>query len=150
MVSPTGLGLRGRQSFAGFWTSRRKGRSLRGRHEAATEPCGGGLAASPSAWSSVRHGDESRAAIFNMDGALIDSEPHHHATWHRLCREEGVIFTLAQVAERTLWRPVRESLPALPGRLADPAEMEPPTRRKAGLTPPGVCAGHRRRVRHRA
>ena len=25
------------------------------------------------------------AAIFDMDGVLVDSEPHHHAAWRRLC-----------------------------------------------------------------
>ena len=71
------------------------------------------------------------AAIFDMDGVLVDSEPHHHAAWHRLCLEEGVTLTVAQVAERTLGRPVRESLPTLLGRAIDTVERERLVRRKA-------------------
>jgi beta-phosphoglucomutase len=81
----------------------------------------------------VRAPDERRAAIFDMDGVLVDSEPYHRVAWQRLCREEGVILTLAQVAERTLGRPVRESLPPLLGRPVDAAEIERLTRRKAGF-----------------
>jgi hypothetical protein len=73
------------------------------------------------------------ACIFDMDGVLVDSEPHHHAAWHRICLEEGAILTLAQVAERTLGRPVRESLPTLLGRPLDPDEIERLTRRKAAF-----------------
>jgi hypothetical protein len=71
------------------------------------------------------------AAIFDMDGVLVDSEPHHHATWYRLCLEEGVTLTVARVAERTLGRPVRESLPTLLGRAIDTVEHERLVRRKA-------------------
>ena len=81
----------------------------------------------------MRAADERRAAIFDMDGVLVDSEPYHHVAWHRLCREEGVILTLAQVAERTLGRPVRESLPALLGRPVDTDETERLIDRKAKL-----------------
>ena len=77
--------------------------------------------------------DERRAAIFDMDGVLVDSEPYHRVAWHRLCREEGVILTLDQVAERTLGRPVRESLPALLGRAVDADDIERLTQRKAAF-----------------
>jgi len=75
----------------------------------------------------------SQVAIFDMDGVLVDSEPHHHAAWHRLCLEEGVALTLAEVAERTLGRPVRESLPTLLGRALDADEHERLVRRKAAI-----------------
>jgi len=78
----------------------------------------------------VRDAVARRAAIFDMDGVLIDTEAYHHAAWHRLCREEGVILTVAQVAERTLGRPVRESLPTLLGRPVDPSEIDRLTQRK--------------------
>jgi beta-phosphoglucomutase-like phosphatase (HAD superfamily) len=89
------------------------------------------------------------AAIFDMDSVLVDSEPYHRAAWHRLCREEGVMLTLAQVAERTLGRPVRESLPTLLGRPVDTDETERLIRRKATLgwlhrrrpEPPGPWCG---------
>lgn len=74
-----------------------------------------------------------RAAVFDMDGVLIDSEPYHHAAWRRLCLEKGVSLTLAQVAARTLGRPVRESVPLLLGRPVDPTEIAMLTRRKAVL-----------------
>lgn len=70
-------------------------------------------------------------AIFDMDGVLVDSEPHHHAAWHRICLEQGVTLTVAEVAERTLGRPVRESLPTLLGRSLDAAEHEQLVCRKA-------------------
>ena len=73
------------------------------------------------------------AAIFDMDGVLIDSEPHHHAAWHRLCVEEGISLTVSEVAERTLGRPVRESLPTLLGRSLDADEHERLVRRKAKI-----------------
>ena len=75
--------------------------------------------------------DEPRAAIFDMDGVLIDSEPHHHAAWHRLCLEQGVTLTVTEVAERTLGRTVREALPNLLGRPLDADEHERLVRRKA-------------------
>lgn len=73
------------------------------------------------------------AAIFDMDGVLIDSEPHHHVAWHRLCLEEGVILTPAQVAARTLGRPIRESLPVLLGRPVGVDEAARLIQRKAAL-----------------
>jgi beta-phosphoglucomutase family hydrolase len=81
----------------------------------------------------VRDAHEPRAAIFDMDGVLVDSEPYHRAAWQRLFREAGVILTLAQVGERTLGRPVRESLLDLLGRSVDPDELERLTLRKAAF-----------------
>jgi HAD superfamily hydrolase (TIGR01509 family) len=82
---------------------------------------------------SVREGGEPRAAVFDMDGVLVDSEPYHNEAWRRLCQEQGVILAPSEVAERTLGRPVRESLPDLLGRPVDPAEIERLTCRKAAL-----------------
>jgi HAD superfamily hydrolase (TIGR01509 family) len=73
------------------------------------------------------------AAIFDMDGVLVDSEPHHREAWHRLCAEEGVILGRAEVAERTLGRPVRDSLPALLGRTVGADEHDRLARRKTVL-----------------
>jgi HAD superfamily hydrolase (TIGR01509 family) len=87
-----------------------------------------------------------RAALFDMDGVLVDSEPHHHAAWHRLCLEEGIMLTLAEVAERTLGRPVRESLPTLLGRSIDTREHEQLVRRKAAIYEQ-VSGGATREVR---
>jgi len=81
----------------------------------------------------VRAAGAPRAAIFDMDGVLIDSEPHHHAAWRRICLEAGIDLTLAEVAERTLGRPVRESLPALLGRPVAADELARLTRRKAAF-----------------
>jgi HAD superfamily hydrolase (TIGR01509 family) len=68
-----------------------------------------------------------------MDGVLVDSEPHHREAWHRLCVEEGVSLARADVAERTLGRPVRDSLPALLGRSVAADELDRLVRRKAVL-----------------
>jgi HAD superfamily hydrolase (TIGR01509 family) len=73
------------------------------------------------------------AAIFDMDGVLVDSEPHHRVAWHRICLEQGVTLTLTEVAARTLGRPVRESLPTLLGRAIDTEEHERLVRRKATI-----------------
>jgi beta-phosphoglucomutase-like phosphatase (HAD superfamily) len=74
-----------------------------------------------------------RAAVFDMDGVLVDSERHHRAAWCRLCLEEGVMLTEDEVSERTLGRPVRESLPVLMGRSLGPDEASRFMRRKAAL-----------------
>jgi beta-phosphoglucomutase len=81
----------------------------------------------------VSDGDRLPAAHYDMDGLLVDSEAHHHVAWRRICLEEGVGLTLAQVAERTLGRPVRESLPTLLGRPLGPDEIERLTLRKAAF-----------------
>jgi phosphoglycolate phosphatase-like HAD superfamily hydrolase len=92
------------------------------RHDADVSRCEGGRRpAGAVAGVVARH-----AAIFDMDGILVDSEPHHHAACHRLCLEEGVTLTVAQVAERTLGRPVRESLPTLLDRAIDTLERAGP------------------------
>jgi hypothetical protein len=95
--------------------------------------------ASSGAGGPVRDADEPRAAVFHREGVLVDSEAHHHAAWHRLCREEGDILAQAQVAEHTPGRSVHESLPAflgrrdreslsaLLGRYVDADEIERPT-----------------------
>jgi beta-phosphoglucomutase-like phosphatase (HAD superfamily) len=51
----------------------------------------------------VRDADEPRPAILDRDGVLVDSEAHHHAAWHRLCREEGDILGPAKDEGGVAW-----------------------------------------------
>lgn len=78
-------------------------------------------------------GGTSRAAVFDLDGVLVDSERHHGTAWRRLCLEEGVSLTEAEVVRRTLGRPVRESLPELLGRPIAADEARRLIGRKAAL-----------------
>jgi HAD superfamily hydrolase (TIGR01509 family) len=84
--------------------------------------------------------EPSGAAIFDLDGVLVDSEGHHGTAWRRLCLEEGVAFTEAEVLRRTLGRPVRESLPELLGRPIGADEVQRLISRKAVLYEE-ACAG---------
>jgi HAD superfamily hydrolase (TIGR01509 family) len=78
-------------------------------------------------------GETLRAAVFDLDGVLVDSERHHGTAWRRLCLEEGVSLTEAEVVRRTLGRPVRESLPELLGRPIAADEARRLIGRKAAL-----------------
>lgn len=84
--------------------------------------------------------EPSGAAIFDLDGVLVDSERHHGTAWRRLCLEEGVALTGAEVLRRTLGRPVRESLPELLGRPIGMDEAQRLISRKAVLYEE-ACAG---------
>src|SRR5262249_48083468 len=117
-----------RRRCRGAQGARRGGRPLSlGQHPRVGDARSRAVGGAPA----VSEVDQPAVAIFDMDGVLVDSEPHHHAAWRRLCLEEGVALTLAEVAERTLGRPVRESLPTLLGRALDADEHERLVRRKA-------------------
>jgi HAD superfamily hydrolase (TIGR01509 family) len=91
-------------------------------------------------------GERLRAAVFDLDGVLVDSERHHGTAWRRLCLEEGVALTEAEVLRRTLGRPVRESLPELLGRPVAADEAGRLIERKTALYEE-ACAGRVTAVR---
>ncbi|HXH05655.1 MAG TPA: HAD family phosphatase [Vicinamibacterales bacterium] len=76
---------------------------------------------------------EPRAAIFDVDGVLVDSYRAHYESWRRLAAEEGLDLTEAQFA-RTFGRTSRDIIAELwPGRDPDPARVRELDDRKEAL-----------------
>jgi beta-phosphoglucomutase len=90
------------------------------------------------------------AAIFDMDGVLIDSGAHHRRAWRALLAELGAEPADPEHWRLTIGRPSEEAIPLLLGRRVSGAEARRLARRKrdlyqeqaqAGLEPvPGVRA----------
>jgi beta-phosphoglucomutase len=90
------------------------------------------------------------AAIFDMDGVLIDSGAHHRRAWRALLAELGTEPADPEHWRLTIGRPSEEAIPLLLGRRVSGAEARRLARRKrdlyqeqaqAGLEPvPGVRA----------
>jgi beta-phosphoglucomutase len=90
----------------------------------------------------------SGAAIFDMDGVLIDSGAHHRHAWRMLLEELGTEPAHPEHWRLTIGRPSEEAIPLLLGRRVSGAEARRLARRKrdlyqeraqAGLDPvPGV------------
>jgi beta-phosphoglucomutase len=90
------------------------------------------------------------AAIFDMDGVLIDSGAHHRRAWRALLAELGAEPADPEHWRLTIGRPSEEAIPLLLGRRVSGAEARRLARRKrdlyqeqaqAGLEPvPGVPA----------
>lgn len=90
----------------------------------------------------------SSAAIFDMDGVLIDSGAHHRHAWRMLLEELGTEPAHPEHWRLTIGRPSEEAIPLLLGRRVSGAEARRLARRKrdlyqeraqAGLDPvPGV------------
>jgi len=88
------------------------------------------------------------AAIFDMDGVLIDSGAHHRHAWRALLAELGAEPAEPEYWRLTIGRPSEEAIPLLLGRRVSGAEARRLARRKrdlyqeraqAGLEPvPGV------------
>jgi HAD superfamily hydrolase (TIGR01509 family) len=88
------------------------------------------------------------AAIFDMDGVLIDSGAHHRHAWRMLLDELGAEPADPEHWRLTIGRPSEEAIPLLLGRRLSGAEARRLARRKrdlyqeraqAGLDPvPGV------------
>jgi beta-phosphoglucomutase len=88
------------------------------------------------------------AAIFDMDGVLIDSGAHHRHAWRMLLDELGAEPADPEHWRLTIGRPSEEAIPLLLGRRVSGAEARRLARRKrdlyqeraqAGLDPvPGV------------
>ena len=74
-----------------------------------------------------------RAVIFDMDGVLVDSGPHHRASWRALLKELGVEPKDSEFWRLTIGRPVEEALPLLVGRRLSSQEIARYSKRKTEL-----------------
>src|SRR5262249_52072251 len=63
-----------------------------------------------------------RAAVFDMDGVLVDNKQFHREAWRRLAREEGFALTDPEFWRQAIGRPVEEAVPRILGRPVPPAE----------------------------
>jgi beta-phosphoglucomutase len=74
-----------------------------------------------------------RAAVFDMDGVLIDNSRFHREAWRRLAREEGFPLTDPEFWRQAIGRPVEEAVPRILGRPVPPAEAVRLAQRKTTL-----------------
>jgi HAD superfamily hydrolase (TIGR01509 family) len=74
-----------------------------------------------------------RAAVFDMDGVLVDNSRFHRAAWRRLCEEEGAVLPDGEWWRLTIGRPVEEAVPRLLSRPLSAAEAARLGRRKVAL-----------------
>lgn len=75
----------------------------------------------------------SSAAIFDMDGVLIDSGAHHRQAWRALLAELGAEPAHPDHWRLTIGRPSEEAIPLLLGRRMSGAEARRLARRKRDL-----------------
>ena len=73
------------------------------------------------------------AAIFDMDGVLIDSGAHHRHAWRALLAELGTEPAHPEHWRLTIGRPSEEAIPLLLGRRMSGAEARRLARRKRDL-----------------
>jgi HAD superfamily hydrolase (TIGR01509 family) len=73
------------------------------------------------------------AAIFDMDGVLIDSGAHHRHAWRALLAELGAEPAHPEHWRLTIGRPSEEAMPLLLGRRLSGAEARRLARRKRDL-----------------
>ena len=74
-----------------------------------------------------------RAAVFDMDGVLVNNSRFHREAWRRLSREEGFALTDPEFWRQAIGRPVEEAVPRILGRPVPPAEAARLARRKTAL-----------------
>ena len=74
-----------------------------------------------------------RAALFDMDGVLVNNSRFHREAWRRLSREEGFALTDPEFWRHAIGRPVEEAVPRILGRAVPPAEAARLARRKTAL-----------------
>ena len=71
------------------------------------------------------------AAVFDMDGVLVDNAPLHRAAWRQLCVEEQVTLPDGEWWRLTIGRPIWEALPRLLGPLDEARLVRLAGRRQA-------------------
>jgi HAD superfamily hydrolase (TIGR01509 family) len=81
------------------------------------------------------------AAIFDMDGVLIDSGAHHRHAWRALLAELGAEPADPEHWRLTIGRPSEEAIPLLLGRRVSGAEARRLARRKRDLYQERAQAG---------
>jgi HAD superfamily hydrolase (TIGR01509 family) len=74
-----------------------------------------------------------RAAVFDMDGVLVNNAPFHREAWRRLAREEGFPLTDPEFWRLAIGRPVAEAVPRILGRAVPPADAMRLAQRKTTL-----------------
>ncbi len=74
-----------------------------------------------------------RAALFDMDGVLVNNSRFHREAWRRLSQEEGFLLTDPEFWRHAIGRPVEEAVPRILGRPVPPAEAGRLARRKTAL-----------------
>ena len=74
-----------------------------------------------------------RAAVFDMDGVLVNNSRFHREAWRRLSREEGFALTDPEFWRQAIGRPVEEAVPRILGRPVPPEEAVRLARRKTAL-----------------
>lgn len=74
-----------------------------------------------------------QAAIFDLDGVLVDSGPYHRAAWRALLKELGADPRDGEFWRLTIGRPVEEALPLLLGRRLSAHEIARYSKRKTDL-----------------
>ena len=74
-----------------------------------------------------------RAAVFDMDGVLVDNKSFHREAWRRLAREEGFDLSDPEFWRHAIGRPVEEAVPRIVGRPVPAAEASRLARRKTDL-----------------
>ncbi len=84
-------------------------------------------------WAVDRSRAVTSAAIFDMDGVLIDSGAHHRHAWRMLLDELGAEPADPEHWRLTIGRPSEEAIPLLLGRRVSGAEARRLARRKRDL-----------------
>jgi HAD superfamily hydrolase (TIGR01509 family) len=74
-----------------------------------------------------------RAAVFDLDGVVVDNARFHREAWRTLCREERVELIDPEFWRLTIGRPVSEALPRLLGRAIADEELGRLARRRVAL-----------------
>jgi beta-phosphoglucomutase family hydrolase len=74
-----------------------------------------------------------RAAVFDMDGVLVNNSRFHREAWRRLAREEGFALTDPEFWRQAIGRPVEEAVPRILGRPVPSEEAHRLARRKTAL-----------------
>ena len=73
------------------------------------------------------------AAVFDMDGVLVDNKRFHREAWRRLAGEEGFALTDPEFWRQAIGRPVEEAVPRILGRPVPPGEAARLAARKTAL-----------------
>jgi len=74
-----------------------------------------------------------RAAIFDLDGTLVDSARLHHVSWQQLCRELGLPEMTREAFFACFGQANRDIIPNLLGRPLTADEIEAHSQRKEAI-----------------
>ena len=74
-----------------------------------------------------------QAAVFDLDGVLLNNTHFHREAWRRLAGEEGFALTDPEFWRQAIGRPVEEAVPRILGRPVSPGEAVRLASRKTAL-----------------